>query len=107
MWALQRKKFEYPSYIYIYIYIYVCVCTVHNFCPDVYSSISEKLGKGVDLPRMKRAQLVNTVLKVEQVSICRRSHFIVGSCFWFLEEILTKKEVVVRLIIVFSLARDL
>lgn len=35
---------------------------------DVCFSVLEKLKKGIDLPRMKQAVLVNTVLKVDKVS---------------------------------------
>ena len=35
----------------------------------MYIFVSEILGKGIDLPRMKHAQLVNSVLKMEEVSV--------------------------------------
>lgn len=40
----------------------------------MYLFVSEKLGKGVVLPRMKQAQLVNTVLQVEEVSTSKTTH---------------------------------
>lgn len=52
------------------------MCTAHCPCLDMYFSVSEKLGKGIVLPRMKEAQLVNTVLEVEEVSISKRTHML-------------------------------
>lgn len=40
-----------------------CRCTVCIY------SVSGRLGKGVDLPRLKQAELVNTTLEVERVSL--------------------------------------
>lgn len=48
------------------------MCIYNVPCPRLtwtFLAISEKLGAGYDLPRMKRAQLVNSVLKMQEVSM--------------------------------------
>uniref|UniRef100_A0A3Q0SZU1 Bactericidal permeability-increasing protein n=1 Tax=Amphilophus citrinellus TaxID=61819 RepID=A0A3Q0SZU1_AMPCI len=47
------------------------------FCPsfpDMCFSVAEKLGAGFVVLRMKYAELVNSVLSMEEVSICKRTH---------------------------------
>ena len=41
--------------------------TVRLLYVDMDRSVSEILGKGVSLPRMKQAELVNTVLELDKV----------------------------------------
>lgn len=45
------------------------MCSVHSRYTEMCFCVSEKLDKGLVLPRIKQAQLVNSVLKVEQVGI--------------------------------------
>lgn len=62
------------------------MCAVHRVCLDMCVSVSEVLGQGVDLPRMKQAELVNTVLEVDKVSFKERRHINVNvrpsRCHW-------------------------
>lgn len=42
--------------------------------PDLFSSVTEKLGEGFLVLGTKHAQLVNSVLKKEKVGTFRRTH---------------------------------
>lgn len=57
------------------------MCTVNLLYVDMDCSVSEILGKGVSLPRMKQAELVNTVLELDKVSLSWRTHINVWLMF--------------------------
>lgn len=52
-------------------YLFVPSSDDSNMILNIIMSVSERLGKGVELPRLKHAELTNTTLEVETVSLNR------------------------------------
>lgn len=59
------------------------MCAVHLLYVDMDCSVPGILAKGVTLPRMKQAELVNTVLEVDKVGLSWRTHINVRLMFSF------------------------